>query len=97
MSSTKGRRVAGGNLVHVSGEGRGCAYPSCTTMLSKYNPDDFCAVHNEAISVDGSLILCKTCGNWLPETCFKHEDTCKFCEEEEKRATMKTDRDYRRT
>jgi hypothetical protein len=38
-------KIKYGTPSHDYGVGRPCAYPGCTSTLSRYNPDDTCACH----------------------------------------------------
>lgn len=38
-------RLVNGKAVTASGGQRHCSHPECTTMLSRYNPDETCNLH----------------------------------------------------
>jgi hypothetical protein len=51
IASTPRRRIeramslSSGKPINQRQEQRSCAYPGCVTRLSRYNPDQCCAVH----------------------------------------------------
>jgi hypothetical protein len=51
MAKTRGNAgwVDGKRLIPSFGENRVCAAPSCTTKLSRYNPDDWCYIHRDQV------------------------------------------------
>ncbi len=76
--------------VQTYGKGRVCAERGCKTVLSAYNPDEYCSVHRKA---DDSLHywqyrfkVCAVCGQVKSVARFrKGSDVCGLCEKAEQR------------
>ena len=68
--------------VRTYGKGRVCSHDGCTTVLSSYNPDDFCYLHDAGGAHDPAADewwRCGECGDQFPAETTKRDGRCPPC------------------
>ena len=68
-----GSTILTGRPCRTHGKGRVCGHPGCETIVSQYNPSDYCGVHDRlhAVRFDIDSLLfttkrCPVCERHLP-------------------------------
>lgn len=92
-------KIQSGRPSKEFGVGRECAYPGCTHILSRYNPDNICGSHSlfspaeSMLEFPEEMKICSNCGELKPATTefFRRrhsrlEAQCKTCVNVKRRA-----------